>query len=323
MQISLPHSNFAKDTHFPWFLRRFPPILRPTSYCATVGFSDSAVSSDVVGYDTHTKVNGIKYETYGCPFVTPGAAGATFSLYDMKIVGTMTVATKKTNFIQLFQPNTLKLDLVNAFYWDYAKVSSTGETGCWCYKNSDSTTGQVKDTEVPHDTSFPAGTAFLFNCPPDNKGIGLQFAGQVLQPVPDADGCITISKVVGASEVKYMFFANPFPVNISLADMKLAGTFTIATKKTNFIQKFQPGALKLDLVNAYYWDYAKTSAVTGETGCWCYKNSDDTTGQVKDTEVMNASSIMLAPGEGFFFQSPTTGKDICIKIKVPASVLSL
>ena len=127
----------------------------------------------------------------------------------MKVVGQLTIATKKSNFIQLFQPNTLKLDLARSYYWDYAKTSAvTGETGCWCYRNSDETTGQVKDTEVPHDTSFPAGTAFLFNCPTDSKGVGLQFAGQVLQPTPDAEGYISISKVVGDSEVKYMFFGN-------------------------------------------------------------------------------------------------------------------
>ena len=243
----------------------------------------------------------------------------------MKIVGSLTGITKKSNFIQMFQPNTLMLDIVRSYYWDYAKVSAvTGETGCWCYKNSDETTGQVKDTEVPHDTTFPAGTAFLFNCPTDSKGIGLQFAGQVLQPTPDENGYITISKVVGGSEVKYMFFANPFAVDISLADIKIDGTLTGITKKSNFIQRFQTGALMLDIINAYYWDYAKASAaVSGQTGCWCYKNSDETTGQVKDTEVMNASSITIAPGEGFFFQSPTTGKNICIKIKVPAAITAL
>ena len=223
----------------------------------------------------------------------------------------------------MFQPDTLKLDNVRAYYWDYAKVSDvTGETGCWCYKNTDTTTGQVKDTEVPHDVAFPAGTAFLFNCPTDSKGIGLQFAGQVMKPVPDADGYITISKVVGNSEVKYMFFSNPFAVAISLADMKIDGSLTGISKKSNFIQKFQTGTQKLDNVNAYYWDYAKTAA-SGATGCWCYKNSDTTTGQVKDTEVLNAASISIAPGEGFFFQSPTTGKDICVKIKVPVAITNL
>ena len=213
------------------------------------------MESGVVGYDTFLKENGVKYTTYGCPFVTPGAAGTTFRLYDMKVVGTLTSMTKKGNFIQMFQPDTLKLDLVRSYYWDYAKVSAvTGETGCWCYKNSDETTGQVKDTEVPHDTTFPAGTAFLFNCGTDNKGIGLQFAGQVLQPTPDEDGYITISKVIGSSEVKYMFFANPFAVAISLADLKIGGTLSVATKKSNFIQKFQAGTLKLDNVNSYYWD---------------------------------------------------------------------
>ena len=266
----------------------------------------------------------MKYETYGCPFITPGAAGATFRLYDMKVVGTLTVATKKSNFIQMFQPNTLKFDSVNSFYWDYAKTSAvTGETGCWCYKNSDDTTGQVKDTEVPHNVTFPAGTAFLFQCPTDSKGIGLQFAGQVFEPVPDENGYITISKVVGGTEAKYIFFANPFAVAISLADLKVDGTLTVATKKSNFIQRFQKATPKFDSVDSYFWDYAKTSAVTGQAGCWCYKNSDETTGQVKDAEVLNASSISIAPGEAFFFNSPTTGKNICIKIKVPAAITAL
>ena len=290
--------------------------------CATVGLA-AVESQNIVGYSEYLKANGVKYETYGCPFVTPGAAGTTFRLYDMKVVGTLTTATKKSNYIQMFQPDTLKLDLVKAYFWDYAKVSEvTGETGCWCYKNSDATTGQAANAEVPHDTSFPAGTAFLFQCPTDNKGIGLQFAGQVLQPTPDADGYITISKVVGSSEVNYMFFANPFAVDISLADIKIDGSLTGITKKSNFIQRFQTGTLMLDIVNAYYWDYAKTAA-SGATGCWCYKNSDETTGQVKDTEVLNAASITIAPGEGFFFQSPTTGKNICIKIKVPAAITAL
>ena len=281
-------------------------------------------SANVVGYVDHLKTNGVKYEPYGCPIITPGAAGTTFRLYDMKVVGTLTTATKKSNFIQLFQPSTLKLDLVRSYYWDPTKTSTvTGETGCWCYKNNDETTGQVRDAEVPHDTSFPAGTAFLFNCPTDNKGVGLQFAGQVIQPTPDEDGYITISKVIGGSEVKYMFFANPFPTNISLADMKIAGTLTTATKKSNFIQKFQTATQKLDLVNAYYWDYAKTSAVTGKTGCWCYKNNDETTGQMRDAEVLDAAEISIAPGAGFFFNSPTTAKEICIKIKVPAAIAAL
>lgn len=240
----------------------------------------------------------------------------------MKIVGSLSASSKKSNFIQMFQTDTLKLDLVNAFFWDYNKTSSTGETGCWCYKYADSTTGQEANAEVPHDVSFPAGTAFLFNCPTDNKGIGLQFAGQVLQPTPDADGFITISKVVGSSEVKYMFFSNPFPVNISLADLKIGGTLSASSKKSNFIQKFQTGTLKLDLVNAYFWDYNKTAA-SGATGCWCYKYADTTTGQTANAEVLDASSIIIAPGEGFFFNSPTTGKDICIKIKVPESITNL
>ena len=264
----------------------------------------------------------MKYETYGCPFVTPGAAGTTFKLYDMKVVGTLTVSSKKANFIQAFQPQTLMLDTAKAYFWDPTKVSSTGETGCWCYKYADTTTGQAANAEVPHDTTFPAGTAFLFNCPTDGKGVGLQFAGQVLSPTPDADGYITISKVVGDSEVKYMFFANPFPVSITLADMKISGSLTVSSKKSNFIQKFQTGTLMLDTVKAYFWDYAKTAAAGG-TGCWCYKYADTTTGQAANAEVLDAASITLAPGEGFFFNSPTTEKDICIKIKVPDAVKNL
>ena len=270
-------------------------------------------------------MNGVKFETYGCPFITPGEAGTTFRLYDMKVVGTLSVSSKKSNFIQMFQPNTLKLDSVRSYFWDYNKVSAvTGEKGCWCYKNSDNTTGQVANNEVPHDTTFPAGTAFLFNCPTDNNGIGLQFSGQVLQPTPDADGYITISKVVNESEVKYMFFANPFPVSISLADMKVGGTLSVSSKKSNFIQKFQIGNLKLDSAKAYFWDYNKaSSAFPGQTGCWCYKNSNTTTGQAANAEVMNAGEIEIAPGEGFLFQTPTLGNNICIKIKVPAAIKAL
>ena len=278
----------------------------------------------VVGYNKHAKTNGVKYEAYGCPFVTPGVPGATFRLYDMKIVGTLTAVTKKTNYIQLFQTDTMKLDTVNAFFWDYNKTSAvTGETGCWCYKYADTTTGQAANAEVPHDVTFPAGTAFLFNCPTENQGIGLQFAGQVLNPVPDENGYITISKVIGTAEAKYMFFSNPFAVPISLSDMKIGGTLTTVTKKTNFIQKFQTGVLKLDTVAAYFWDYNKTSAVTGETGCWCYKYADTTTGQAANAEVLNAAEISIAPGEGFFFNTPTLNQNVCIKIKVPASIQSL
>ncbi len=277
-----------------------------------------------MGYNQHAKSNGIKYETYGCPFVTPGAAGATFRLYDMKIVGTLSAVTKKTNYIQLFQTDTLKLDDVNAFFWDYSKVSAvTGETGCWCYKNSDTGTGQVANEEVPHDVTFPAGAAFLFNCPTDNKSVGLQFAGQVIKPVPDEDGYISISKTIGLTEVKYMFFANPFPVPITLADMKVGGTLTAVTKKTNFIQRFQTTSLKLDDVKSYFWDYAKVSAVSGATGCWCYKTSDTTTGQAANSEVLDAGEIVVDAGEGFLFTTPTAGKGVCIKIKVPASILGM
>ena len=291
---------------------------------ATCGAALAVESANIVGYDTFVKENGVKYATYGCPFVTPGAAGTTFRLYDMKVVGTLTAATKKTNFIQLFQTDTLKFDSAKAYFWDYAKVSGvTGETGCWCYKYADSTTGQAANAEVPHDTTFPAGTAFLFQCPTDSKGIGLQFAGQLLTPTPDADGYITISKVIGSSEVKYLFFSNPFAVGITLADMKISGSLTAATKKTNFIQRFQTATPKFDSVNAYFWDYSKVSGVTGETGCWCYKYADATTGQVANAEVLDAASITIAPGEGFFFNSPTTGKDICVKIKVPAAVQGL
>ena len=281
-------------------------------------------SANVVGYDTFTKTDGVKYATYGCPFITPGAAGTTFKLYDMKIVGTMTASTKKQNYIQMFQPNTLKFDNAKAYFWDYNLTSAvTGEKGCWCYKFSDTTTGQTANTEVPHDVTFPAGTAFLFQCPTDSKGIGLQFAGQVLSPTPDAEGYITISKIIGDSEIKYMFFANPFPVGITLADIKISGTMTASTKKQNYIQSFQTATPKFDNVKAYFWDYNATSAITGEQGCWCYKFSDTTTGQVANSEVMDAASINIAPGEGMFFNSPTTGKDICIKIKVPDAVKNL
>ena len=120
-----------------------------------------------------------------------------------------------------------------------------------------------------------------------------------------------------------MFFANPFPVSIKLADIKIDGTLTSMTKKSNFIQGFQSAKLMLDTVKAYFWDYNMTSAVTGEKGCWCYKYADTTTGQVANAEVMDAASITIAPGEGFLFNSPTTGKDICIKIKVPAAIANL
>ncbi len=129
--------------------------------------------------------------------------------------------------------------------------------------------------------------------------------------------------------MKYETYGCPFVTpgaagtTFKLYDMKVVGTLTAATKKGNFIQMFQPNTLKFDSVNSFYWDYAKTSAVTGETGCWCYKNSDDTTGQVANAEVLTAASISIAPGEAFFFNSPTTGKDICIKIKVPAAITAL
>ena len=291
---------------------------------ATCGAALAVESANIVGYDTFVKENGVKYATYGCPFVTPGAAGTTFRLYDMKVVGTLSASTKKQNYLQMFQPNTLMLDTAKAYFWDYNMTSSvTGEKGCWCYKNNDTTTGQTANTEVPHDTSFPAGTAFLFQCPTDGKGIGLQFSGQVLTPTPDEEGYITISKVVGGSEVKYMFFANPFPVNIHLSDIKIAGTLSASTKKQNYIQKFQTGTLMLDTVKACFWDYNMTSSVTSEKGCWCYKNNDTTTGQVANAEVLDAASIDIAPGEGFFFQGPTLGKDICIKIKVPDALKNL
>ena len=298
-------------------------IAAAATLCAAVGFS-AVESSNTVGYNTHTKVDGVKYETYGCPFITPGAAGTTFKLYDMKIVGTMTASTKKQNYIQMFQTNTLKFDNAKAYFWDYNLTSAvTGEKGCWCYKFSDTTTGQTANTEVPHDVTFPAGTAFLFQCPTDSKGIGLQFAGQVMQPVPDENGYITISKMVGGSEIKYMFFSNPFAVGITLADIMISGTMTASTKKQNYIQSFQSTTPKFDNAKAYFWDYSATSAVTGKTGCWCYKFSDTTTGQVANSEVLNAASINIASGEGMFFNSPTTGKNICIKIKVPAAITAL
>ena len=91
----------------------------------------------------------------------------------------------------------------------------------------------------------------------------------------------------------------------------------------SYIQKFQTTAAKLDNAKTYFWDYNMTSAVSGEKGCWCYKFADTTTGQAANAEVLNAASITIAPGEGFLFQSPTTGKDICIKIKVPAAIANL
>ena len=281
-------------------------------------------SANVVGYSTFNKKDGENLQTYGCPFVYVGAQTAKFKLYDMKVIGTLSTSTKKSNYIQMIDSSELTMDLARAYYWDYNKAPSwTTEKGCWCYKQSDEKTGQEKDGVVPQDTEFPAGTGFLCRFGTDNKGLGLQFNGQVYKPQAaeiDDKGYITIAKPNDSDA--FFFFANPFPVEISLADLYVGGTLSTSTKKSNYIQYVKQDELTMDLVRAYYWDYNKTPAAGGDKGCWCFKQ-DGPDGQAKDAEITDAASRKIKPGEGFLCRFGTTGKGICLKVKVPESIKSL
>lgn len=273
-------------------------------------------------------MNGENFQTYGCPFVYVGAQNAAFKLYDMKVVGTLDSQTKKSNYIQMFDASELKVDDVHSYFWDYNKVpsweSETGKKGCWCYKKANSTTGQKANAEVPQDTTFPAGTGFLCRFGSDDIGLGLQFNGQVYKPQAaemDDKGYITVTKQDDADA--FFFFSNPFPVEISLADLYVCGTLDSQTKKSNYIQYMALDELKVDDVRSYFWDYNKTPAAGGDKGCWCYKKANTTTGQKANAEVENAKDLKIKPGEGFLCRFGSTGIGLGLKVKVPASILSL
>ena len=273
-------------------------------------------------------MDGENYQAYGCPFVYVGAQEAKFKLYDIKVIGTLDAQTKKANYIQMLDTAKLKVDDVHSYFWDYNKVPSwekeTGKKGCWCYKKANSTTGQKANAEVPLDTEFPAGTGFLCLFENDGIGLGLQFNGQVYKPQAsemDDKGYITITKQNDTDA--FFLFSNPFPVEISLADIYVCGTLDAQTKKANYIQYMALNKLKVDDVRSYFWDYNKTSSVTGEKGCWCFKKANTTTGQKANAEVTDAASRKIKPGEGFLCLFETSGIGLGLKVKVPESIKSL
>ena len=259
----------------------------------------------VVGFaniDKATSLGGAKYSTQGATFITVGSANQRFKLYDMKITGSMTTMSKKNNTIQVMNPSTLVLDPAQTFYWDNASGKNY-----WCYKNT--VEGKcVKDTKVPEDTDFAAGTGFLCTFP---NNVGLQYAGQVnTEWTLDADGYLEFTKpVIGGTTAKYFFVCNPFPVSINIFDMKIAGSMNVGTKKNNYIQWMQTGALMLDGARAYYWDNGSGK------NYWCYKNTTATT--TKDTAV---SDFEIKPGEGFLCTFPN---NVSLKIKAPQAIKDL
>ena len=262
-------------------------------------------SQNIVGFaniDKATSLAGAKYSAQGNTFITVGSANQRFKLYDMKITGSMNVGTKKNNYIQAMNPSTLILDGAQCYYWD----NGSGRN-YWCYKNT--VEGKcVKDTKVPEDTDFAAGTGFLCTFP---NNVGLQYAGQVnTEWTLDADGYLEFTKpVIGGTTAKYFFVCNPFPVSINIFDMKIAGSMNVGTKKNNYIQWMQTGALMLDGARAYYWDNGSGK------NYWCYKNTTATT--TKDTAV---SDFEIKPGEGFLCTFPN---NVSLKIKAPQAIKDL
>ena len=210
----------------------------------------------------------------------------------------MNAMSMKNNYIQLMNPASLKLDPAMAFYWNPTQ-------NYWCYKNSVSG-GQTKDTKVPENTTFSTGYGFL--CTFANS-VGIQFCGQVLKPTVDEDGYYTIAKPT--SSAKYFFVNNPFPVDIKLTDIYIAGSMNAMSMKNNYIQYMQKNTLKLDSARAYYWNPTQKY--------WCYKNSVSG-GQTKDTQVTDADEITIKAGEGFLM---TAANAVTLKIKAPAALLDL
>ena len=259
----------------------------------------------VVGFaniDKATSLGGAKYSTQGATFITVGSANQRFKLYDMKITGSMNTGTKKLNTIQVMNPATLVLDSAQTFYWDNASGKNY-----WCYKNT--VDGKcVKDTKVPEDTDFAAGTGFLCTFP---NNVGLQYSGQVnTEWTLDADGYLEFAKpVVDGTAAKYFFVCNPFPVSINLFDMKIAGSMNTGTKKLNMIQWMQTASLVLDSARSFYWDNGSGK------NYWCYKNTTETT--TKDTAV---TDFEIKPGEGFLCTFPN---NVSLKIKAPQAIKDL
>ena len=259
----------------------------------------------VVGFaniDKATSLGGARYSAQGATFITVGSANQRFKLYDMKITGSMNTGTKKNNLIQVMNPSTLELDGAQAYYWD----NGSGKN-YWCYKNT--VEGKcVKDTKVPEDTDFAAGTGFLCNFP---NAVGLQYSGQVnTEWTLDADGYLEFAKpVIDSVSGRYFFVCNPFPVSINLFDMKIAGSMNTGTKKNNMIQYMNTGALELDGAKSFYWDNGSGK------NYWCYKNTTETT--TKDTKV---TDFEIKPGEGFLCTFPN---NVSLKIKAPQAIKDL
>ena len=222
-----------------------------------------------------------KFAVGGSMFVNPSNTSA-YKLYDLAISGPANKNIAKTQYIQFFQPASLKLDAEKAFYYWGGK---------WYYKNTSGSV--VKDTEAA-DFDIPAGTGFL--CAFGQATTKIQYAGQVLTSA----SVIEVARPTGA---KFFFVVNPYPVAVNLSDIVISGPANKNIAKTQYIQFFQPSSLKLDQARAYYnWQ-----------GKWYYKNS---VGEiVKDTEVVDFS---IAPGEGFMcaFGQTTT------KITLPACTIA-
>ena len=220
----------------------------------------------------------------------------------MKITGSMNTGTKRNNFIQVMNPNTLELDSAQCYFWDNAAGKNY-----WCYKNTVSGKCTSGD-KVPEDTDFAAGTGFLCTFP---NNVGLQYAGQVnTEWTLDADGYLEFAKpVIGSTAAKYFFVCNPFPVSINLFDMKIAGSMNTGTKRNNFIQYMNTAALELDSARAYFWDNASGK------NCWCFKNNTATTVSGAVTP-----DFVIKPGEGFLCTFPN---NVSLKIKAPQAIKDL
>ena len=86
-------------------------------------------SANVVGYVDHLKTNGVKYEPYGCPFITPGAAGTTFRLYDWGRVGAdgrprRLHVKEALAALDMSLPTPTPTESVSCEYFDFRKVKA-------------------------------------------------------------------------------------------------------------------------------------------------------------------------------------------------------
>ena len=222
------------------------------------------------------------YQSFSPTFVSVSGDKTSFTLGEIKLQtyqGGEYVDGGATSgdFIQFIDPGTSKVDNDKIYYYygtyDGAEVGGDYEPGWY--------TTDGEDT-FSNDVAFPVGTAFL-TAIDSNLKARFSYSGQVLTGDVTIDTCTVDSSTKEKTYVPYMFVANPLPIDLTLASVKLQtyqeeSYVDGGATSGDFIQFIDPSTSKVDNDKIYYYYGTYDGAEVGgdyEPG-WYTTDGEDT-----------------------------------------------